>query len=158
MTDEHDDPLATHRDIAASRSRVWEVLADGWTYSQWVVGNSRMRDVDPTWPAAGSKIHHSIGVWPVVINDVTISEECVPEHRLVLLAKSGPLGAARITLTLRDIEGGCQVAMSEVPVSGPAAWVPDKLALLAIKPRNKECLWRLALLAQGRERTTGGSG
>jgi hypothetical protein len=32
---------------------VWAVLADGWTYSQWVVGNSRMRAVSPHRPNAG---------------------------------------------------------------------------------------------------------
>ena len=41
-------PTSVTRDIAAPRTRVWEVMADGWTYSQWVVGNSRMRRSIPT--------------------------------------------------------------------------------------------------------------
>jgi hypothetical protein len=40
--------MTVKRDIDALHHRVWEVLADGWTYSQWVVGNSRMRAVAPT--------------------------------------------------------------------------------------------------------------
>jgi uncharacterized protein YndB with AHSA1/START domain len=38
--------MTVTRDIAASRQRVWDVLANGWTYSGWVVGNSRIRAVD----------------------------------------------------------------------------------------------------------------
>jgi hypothetical protein len=64
----------------AKRQQVWDVLADGWTYSQWVVGNSRMRAVDAEWPAEDSTIQHSIGVWPAVINDETIVESCPPRR------------------------------------------------------------------------------
>ena len=47
--------------INASIDDVWSVLSDGWLYPLWVVGASRMRDVDPDWPAVGSRIHHSVG-------------------------------------------------------------------------------------------------
>ena len=50
---------------------MWDVLADGWLYPLWVVGASRMREVDDTWPAVGSKLHHSVGAWPALINDDT---------------------------------------------------------------------------------------
>jgi hypothetical protein len=30
--------MTVTRDIAATRQRVWDVLANGWTYSGWVVG------------------------------------------------------------------------------------------------------------------------
>ena len=53
--------MTVTRDIAATRERVWEVLANGWTYSGWVVGNSRIRAVDSNWPAPGTRILHSIG-------------------------------------------------------------------------------------------------
>ena len=51
---ESDSSLIVTRDTSASRSQVWATMADGWTYSQWVVGNSRMRAVDPNWPEVGS--------------------------------------------------------------------------------------------------------
>src|SRR3954449_367359 len=98
-----DSSLTVERDIAATRQQVWDVIADGWTYSQWVVGNSRMRAVDPEWPAPGTTIRHSIGIWPLVINDETLVEKCEPRSEIVLLAKGRPLGAARITLRLFDI-------------------------------------------------------
>jgi hypothetical protein len=77
------------RDVAATRQRVWDVLANGWTYSGWVVGNSRIRAVSSNWPAPGARILHSIGTWPAVINDETVVESCITGEELVLRAKSG---------------------------------------------------------------------
>jgi uncharacterized protein YndB with AHSA1/START domain len=154
MTDKPEEAsssLTVKRDSAASRERVWSVIADGWTYSQWVVGNSRMRAVDPNWPRTGSTIEHSIGVWPLVVNDITVVEDCQPQQRLVLLAKTRPFGKARITLQLFDIDGGgCRIEMAEVPVGAPMGWVPHRVALAAAFPRNRECTWRLAALAERR--------
>lgn len=140
--------MATTRDVAASCERVWDVIADGWTYAQWVVGNSRTRAVDSNWPHPGAAIRHSIGVWPLVINDQTEVISSDPPHELVLLARLGPLGAARITLRLHDAPEGCRVEMIEVPVEGVVSIIPDALALVAIHPRNRECLLRLAALAE----------
>lgn len=149
--DEVNSSLTVKRDSTASRDRVWDVIADGWTYSQWVVGNSRMRAVDANWPQVGSTIRHSIGVWPLLIDDVTIVEECRPSEKLVLLAKGRPFGKARVTVRLFDIDGGgCRIEMAEVPVGAPMGWVPDRLSLAAAFPRNRECTWRLAALAERR--------
>ncbi|MGB7360401.1 MAG: SRPBCC family protein, partial [Mycobacterium sp.] len=95
-TSEAQNSLTVTRETTASVQWVWDLLADGWTYSQWVVGNSRMRAVDRDWPTPGSQIHHSIGLWPLVINDTTTVEKCTPLEELVLLAKTRPFGAARI--------------------------------------------------------------
>lgn len=143
--------LSATRDVPVPCERVWEVLAQGWTYTQWVVGNSRMRAVDPNWPEPGSSIKHSIGIWPLVINDATLVEVCEPPHKLVLCARLGPLGAARITMLLHETAQGCRVEMIEVPVQGPMKAVPNSLALAAAYPRNTECLWRLAALAERME-------
>jgi hypothetical protein len=140
--------VSVTRDVHASRQQVWDVMADGWTYSQWVVGNSRMRAVHPNWPAPGSTIRHSIGVWPAVIDDETVAEECVPLEELVLLAKTGPAGAARVTLRLKDIPNGCRVEMDEVVVRGPMSVLPQPVQAIAFWPRNHESLWRLGALAE----------
>ncbi len=50
---------------------LFAVLSDGWLYPIWVVGAARMRDVDEQWPQEGSQIHHSLGIWPVMIHDET---------------------------------------------------------------------------------------
>ena len=126
-------------------------MADGWTYSQWVVGNSRMRAVDPQWPSPGSRILHSIGIWPAVINDETVVEKSVPTEELVLHARGGPFGGARVILRLSDIPDGCRVVMEEYPVSGPGAILPSQLSDLAAWPRNRETLWRLGAIAERRK-------
>jgi hypothetical protein len=136
------------RDIAVSRQRVWAVLADGWTYSGWVVGNSRIRAVSSNWPAPGARILHSIGTWPAVIDDETVVESCITGEELVLLAKIRPAAEARITMQLSDISGGCRVAMTEVAVSVPLRWIPDSMQLMGVAPRNRECTWRLAMIAE----------
>ena len=148
---EVDSELAVAHHTVAPRDRVWAVLADGWTYAQWVVGNSRMRAVDPDWPQPGSTIHHSIGVWPAVINDSTVVESCTPEDELVLIANGRPFGKAQITLRLHDADGGgCVIEMAEVPVSAPMKWLPDSVALAGVFPRNRETTWRLAAIAERR--------
>ena len=143
--------LSTTRDVAASRQQVWDVLADGWAYSQWVVGNSRTRAVDSHWPEPGAAIRHSVGIWPLVINDQTVVESCTPPHELVLHAGLGRLGAARIIVRLKEIPNGCRVEMIEVPVEGLIGHIPDRAALVGVAPRNRECLWRLAAMAEGLE-------
>jgi hypothetical protein len=148
--EEVDSSLTVERVTLASRRQVWDVIADGWTYTQWVVGNSRMRAVDPDWPQAGSTIHHSIGIWPVLLNDETVVQECIPLELLVLEAKGRPFGKARITLRLSDVDHGCRIEMSEVPVGAPLGWLPKRLGLATAFPRNRECTWRLAALAERR--------
>jgi hypothetical protein len=140
--------LTAIQDTTATRQQVWDQIADGWTYSQWVVGNSRMRAVDPNWPAPDSTIRHSIGVWPLLLDDETVVAEREPQRKIVLIAKGRPFGAARVTLQLTDIDGGCRIDMSEVPISAPLKWLPARVALAAAWPRNRECIRRLAALAE----------
>jgi uncharacterized protein YndB with AHSA1/START domain len=140
--------MATTREVTASREQVWAVVADGWAYTQWVVGNSRTRAVDSNWPQPGAVIRHSVGIWPIVINDQTVVEGCTPFHEIVLHAGLGPLGAMRITLRLEDTADGCRVEMIEVGAGGLLNLLPDRLVLLGVAPRNRECLWRLAAMAE----------
>jgi hypothetical protein len=63
--------MAESRRVKCSPEQVFAVLNDGWTYPLWVVGASRIRDVDDGWPALGTKLHHSFGVWPALIDDTT---------------------------------------------------------------------------------------
>jgi uncharacterized protein YndB with AHSA1/START domain len=143
------EEMATTREVRASRKELWDAMANGWTYAQWVVGNSRTRAVDANWPEPGSAIKHSVGVWPLVISDSTVVESCTPEEELVLRAGIGPLGAMKIILRLKDLpDGGCKIEMIEMPESGPVNAIPDRLVLAAVYPRNRECLWRLTALAE----------
>jgi hypothetical protein len=66
----------------------------------------------------------------------------------VLLAKIRPAAEARITMQLSDITGGCRIVMSQVAVSAQLRWVPDSVQLTGVAPRNRECTWRLAMIAE----------
>ncbi|WP_375493583.1 SRPBCC family protein [uncultured Jatrophihabitans sp.] len=143
--------MATNeRFIAASRQRVFAVLADGWAYSNWVVATSHMRAVEQGWPAVGSRLFHAAGSWPITTRDETVVEEMVPDERLALLAKGRPIGEARVVLELADANGGCHVTMHETPVAGPGKWLHNPLAEKLLVRRNTESLDRLAAIAEQR--------
>jgi uncharacterized protein YndB with AHSA1/START domain len=138
--------------IEATPDRVWAVLADGWLYPTWVVGASRMRAVDVAWPQPGSKLHHSAGVWPGLLNDDTESLECVPERMLRLRARGWPVGEAEVTIDLVPKDEGTLVELRERAVAGPARFLPRPAQDVVLSPRNTETLRRLAYLAEGRSR------
>jgi hypothetical protein len=139
------------RAMNCSPKAVFDVLADGWLYPGWVVGASRMRDVDAGWPAAGTELHHSVGVWPLLIDDDTVSLEWAPPRRAVVRAKGWPIGEARVTIDVRERGAGCVVRIQEEPVEGPGSWIPRFLTDPMLYLRNRETLQRLAYLAEGRE-------
>jgi hypothetical protein len=141
--------IEVKRHVQARPEDVFSVLADGWLYASWVVGASRVRSVDANWPAIGSKIHHSFGVWPAVLNDTTEVLDHVENHRLVLKARGWPLGEATVYLELEEQDGGCLVRMQEDASNGPGKLVPQPIRQLGIAPRNVESLWRLQLIAEG---------
>ena len=128
--------------------RVFEVLADGWQYTGWVVGASHVRAVEPSWPSVGARIHHSFGVWPLVLRDDTTVEVCDRPSRLVLLANGGPLGQARVEIRLEPDPAGTRVTMEETVVKGPGQALPRPVMDRLIIPRNRESLARLAALAE----------
>ena len=97
---------AVEHTTTASRDAVWSVLADGWTYAAWVVGTSRIRDVDPSWPAVGARIHHSVGAWPLLLDDQTEVIDADPGRLLVLRAKGWPAGEAMVQLELHHADSG----------------------------------------------------
>ncbi len=136
--------------VDATPAEVWDVLADGWLYPVWVVGASRMREVTKDWPAVGAKLHHSVGVWPALLDDHTEVLESVARQSLKLRARAFPAGAADVVITL-DAEGaGTRIAIDESVVDGPAAYVPASLEAAAMKWRNSETLRRLAYVVEGR--------
>ncbi|MEX0153578.1 SRPBCC family protein [Microbacterium sp. LMI1-1-1.1] len=136
---------------------VFAVLSDGWLYPVWVVGATRMRDVDPGFPWVGTQIHHSLGVWPIMLHDETEVVEWAPPQRLRLRPSASVLGRGVIRIDVRPHDVGAAVTMVEEPVSGVAARLPRQLWAPLLRLRNHECLNRLAFLAEGRaaERAAG---
>ena len=147
------------RRCSASAESVWRVLADPWSYASWVVGASRIRRVEGNWPDEGAVIHHSVGTWPMLLDDTTSVVSSVPGERLVLRARSRPFGEAEVALTLSPAAAGsgCLITMYEKPVSGPARLLPEAVHGPALRARNREALTRLALIAEGHENGQGPS-
>jgi uncharacterized protein YndB with AHSA1/START domain len=142
--------MAESRRLNCLPDQVFAVLNDGWLYPLWVVGASRMRDVDDGWPAAGTKLHHSFGVWPALIDDSTEVLEIEPGKRLVLEARGWPIGKARVEITVEPDGEGALVSIAEDATGGPARLVPEPIRQPTIDFRNRETLRRLAYIAEGR--------
>lgn len=134
--------------IAAPVDRVFDILADGWSYSDWVVGTVHIRDVDDAWPRPGSSLYHKAGPWPLSLHDSSTVLSCEDGRRLILHAGLWPLGAADVTFTLTPVgEAGTRVSLAEDFAAGPLRWTRTKLNDLVLHRRNRETLRRLADIA-----------
>lgn len=138
------------RVLHATPEQVWSVLADGWLYPLWVVGASRMRDVDDHWPAVGAELHHSVGTWPLLLDDTTEVLECTPGSLLRLRARAWPTGEAEVVIRLVASGPETEVVIEEDAATGPGRLVPKPLRDAPLHWRNVETLRRLAYLAERR--------
>ncbi len=142
--------ISVSREVAAAPSDVWDVLSDGWLYPCWVVGAARMRDVEASWPEKGSRLYHSVGNWPLLLDDKSEVLESQPLRALRLRAHGWPAGAAEVLVEIEDRGSGCLVTIREDAVEGPGTLVPRPARQATIAPRNREALRRLAYIAEGR--------
>lgn len=145
--------MATNRRrMRCTPEAVFRVLADGWLYPAWVVGASRMRDVEDGWPRPPVTLHHSVGTWPFLLNGTTSMTEWDPPRRAVMQARGWPIGEARVTVEAEPTGDGCVVTIEEHPEKGPGALLPRFLTAPMLRWRNNETLRRLSYLAQGGSR------
>jgi uncharacterized protein YndB with AHSA1/START domain len=144
--------MEVSRTVEVAPEHVFAVLADGWSYAGWVVGNSHVREVDPGWPAVGTRIHHSAGLWPLQVNDWTEVTAVTPDRMIELRARLWPLGVAMIRFDLIPTATGTRVVMAEQATEGPAALLPKAVQAMLLRARNREVLGRLGDLAGGRAR------
>ncbi len=140
----------TVRALDCTPEQVFAVLEDPWVYPTWVVGASRLRAADPTYPRQGARLHHSIGVWPFVLDDETVVDTWDAPRRMVLEAKTRPFGRERVIIDVKPRGTGCVVRMEEYPIGGPARLIPRPIADLILHIRNVETLRRLEYVARGR--------
>ncbi len=139
----------TERSINADPAQITAVLADGWNYADWVVGAVHIRNVDPTWPQPGSRVHHRVGAWPLTINDNTEVISWDPDHSLLLRARLWPFGEATVHLTWQAADPAtCRVRMEEQFVDGPALALRNQIGDVVLHARNKEALVRLGHLTR----------
>jgi uncharacterized protein YndB with AHSA1/START domain len=139
------------RTVPARPEQVFAVLADGWTYSDWVVGTAHIRDVDDNWPEVGSSLRHKAGPWPLSLKDSSTVLECIPGRLLVLKAGLWPLGEATVRIELEPSgPAATRITMHEEFDAGPLTATKNTINALALHGRNAEALRRLCDLAVNR--------
>ncbi len=139
----------TSRLLRCAPDAVFRVLADGWLYPSWVVGASRIRSVDKAWPSPGSRIAHSFGVWPAIIDDTTSMREWDPPRHARMRARGWPIGEADVVIDVKPRGDGCIVRIVEDVAEGTGRLMPKLVRDVLIHNRNVETLRRLAYLAEG---------
>lgn len=141
----------TQRDMNCSADDVYAILQDGWLYALWVVGASRVRDVDESWPQPGAEIHHSIGAWPLLLNDTTSVTDCRPGRSISLRARARLAGEAQVVIELEALaDDRCRVTITEDAAKGPGRLIPAVIRNPLLHQRNVEALRRLSYVAEGR--------
>ena len=136
------------RTVPVPPDRVFAVLADGWTYSDWVVGTVHIRDVDESWPRQGSQLHHKAGPWPLSLHDSSQVVSMTPDKELTLKAGLWPLGQACVKIMLEPVgTSATRVTMEEDFEAGPLLFLRNKINDLLLHRRNIESLRRLADIA-----------
>ena len=102
---------------APSRSgRCWPTA--GSTPCGWSAPPGCARST-PTWPATGAQLHHSVGSWPLLLDDSTEVLEVQPGSMLALKARAWPAGAAEVRLHLRPRGAETEVVIEEDARRGP---------------------------------------
>ena len=133
------------RTVQASPQQIFAVLADGWTYSDWVVGTVHIRDVDAQWPQVGARLHHKAGPWPLSLHDSSTVLAVETDRLLKLRAGLWPLGSAVVEIVLDPLADGrgTRITMKEDFEAGPLLWARNKINDLVLHRRNIESLRRL---------------
>lgn len=130
--------------------QVWEVLSDGYAYSQWVVGTRKIRASDENWPEVGSAIHYTVGFGPLNFRGKTVVRHAEPGRQLGLEADGGPLGTARIVIDLSDWGADTVVVLDEHPLRGAAYRLHNTLSDAVLLIRGRPMVQNLARLVESR--------
>lgn len=137
-----------HRLIRVSPSAVWDVLADGHRYAEWVVGTSRSEPVRGDWPQTGAAIRFQVRLGPIRLVNNTIVRRCEEGAGLELEAHAGVLGTARIAIELRPWGEQCLVIVDEHPLRGAGGRLHNVGFDALIQLRHRTMLARLARLCE----------
>lgn len=145
-------PLAPSRVstvVAAPPEEAFRLLEDPTAFERLVAGARKVRRFDSRWPDPGTRLHHTLGIPPLVVRDHTEVVANRPGESLVLEAKAGPLGQFRVEFSFEADDGGCRLTVSEQPCAGPAAWPGvRRLTRMALGVRNREICRRYRKLAR----------
>jgi carbon monoxide dehydrogenase subunit G len=134
---------------------VWRVLADGYSYAQWVPGTREIRAVDDGWPRVSTSLHYTVGVGPFRLRGATTVRRAEPGRQLGLEADGGPLGTARISIDLLDWGEDTVVVLDEHPLRGPGYRWHNALSDAFLLLRGRPMVHRLGELVERRTAPAG---
>ncbi|WP_333773731.1 SRPBCC family protein [Streptomyces sp. IBSBF 3136] len=140
-----------HRLIKTSPATVWEVLADGRRYSEWVVGTDSSEPRKGQWPQEAASIAYQVKLGPLKVGNETVVRHCVEGSVLELEAHAGPLGTARIAIELRPWGEHCLVIVDEHPLQGAGGALHNLGFEVLIQLRHRAMLARLAKACEGED-------
>lgn len=127
---------------------VFDVLRNGESYGDWVVGTRRVREASANWPGPGAALHYEVGYSALRKGDRTLSVAYQPDELLELEVQAWPFGSIRVVITADAVADGTKVVIEEGPKEGVLTAVPSPLVDAAIGLRNVETLRRLEKHAQ----------
>jgi uncharacterized protein YndB with AHSA1/START domain len=127
----------------AEPETVFDVLDDACAYPRWVVGARRVRGVDPSWPAVGSRFHHALGTAAGELHDSSKVIERDRPHRMVLEVRFRPTGVARVEIRVAPGDAGSTIVLEETPTEGPVSRLPRFIVEPLLALRNAISLQRL---------------
>ncbi|MER7800753.1 SRPBCC family protein [Streptomyces parvulus] len=139
-----------HRLIEATPQAVWDVLADGELYVEWVVGPSDSTPDAGHWPEVGATIAYEVRLGPLRLSNESVVRHKVDGRLLEIEAKAGRLGTARISVELRPWGEQCLVIVDEHPLRGPGGLLHNTAVEALIQVRHRAMLARLAHLCESR--------
>lgn len=144
------EPATVDLEFDGPPSAVYAVLADADRYADWVVGAKEIRHHDAAWPAIGTTFHHTQGVGPLQLRDITTVLDGTADREIVMEVRVRPVLTATTTLRLESIDAGrrTKVTISEQPTSGIVHAVHNPLLHRALCARNSESLRRLRTIVE----------
>lgn len=137
-----------HQLIECPPRTVWEMLADGYRYAEWVSGAQRITYVEPEWLRAGAHLRVRVGVGRVSLEDTCTVRISEPVRRLELEAQASPFGAARIAVRLIPWGADTLVVFDWHPLRGPGGRMHGLPIEWAVNLRNRAMLVKLARAAE----------
>ncbi|MEU6478646.1 SRPBCC family protein [Streptomyces sp. NPDC047017] len=137
-----------HRLIKTSPGTVWDLLADGTRYAEWVVGTAASKPVRGRWPELGSAIEYEVRLGPLRLTNQTIVRNREEGTLLELEAQAGFLGTARIAVELRPWGEHCLVVVDEHPLQGAGGMVHNVGVEALLQIRHRAMLARLAKVCE----------
>ena len=127
---------------------VFDVLATPEKYAHWVVGATKIRRADQTWPRKGAQFHHTQGAFGIGLPDSTQVVSASRPRQLILEARFRPFAINKVEMRLRKRGRGTCVTMVEYPIGGIAQKLDNPLMHAAMHVRNIESLRRLRKMAE----------